>query len=123
VKLARCAAQMGTYMNYKKSFISLKGIAKDAQEMGSPDQPLGDLMSNPEYLRHSSSVINEALKDGFDVLQMPNGDIVTTGTKVIVNTFVWDAAKSKLVKAKAASEKPRAAKQKSVKMEEEEAEE
>ena len=77
-------------------------------------------------MSHSSSVINDALKDGFDVLQMPNGDIVTTGTKVIVNTFVWDAAKGKLVKAKAASEKPRVASKrpaKAAQREEEEAEE
>ena len=100
--------QTGYFMTYKKTFINLRGIAKEAQETSAGDQQLNDLMSNPEYLRHSSSVINEALKEGFDVLQLPNGDIVTTGTKTIVNTFTWDASKGKLTKAKAGSDKPRA---------------
>lgn len=66
---------------------------------------LTELMASPEYLRHSSAVINEALKDGFDVLQLPNGDIVTTGTRVVVHNFTWDAAKKKLVKLRAGNEK------------------
>lgn len=61
---------------------------------------LADLMSNPDYLRQSSALINEALQKGFDVIQMPNGDIVTTGTKVIVNTYKWDDVKTKLDKNK-----------------------
>jgi hypothetical protein len=96
-------------MAYKTTFLNTVSASKSAQESASPsDQQLADLMANPEYLRHSSSVINEALKEGFDVLQLPNGDIVTTGTKTIVNTFTWDTSKGKLVKAKAGSEKPRA---------------
>ncbi|MBN8542688.1 MAG: DUF2671 domain-containing protein [Alphaproteobacteria bacterium] len=96
-------------MAYKTTFLNTMNISKEAKESASVgDQQLADLMANPEYLRHSSSVINEALKEGFDVLQLPNGDIVTTGTKTIVNTFVWDAAKGKLTKAKAGSDKPRA---------------
>jgi len=61
------------------------------------------------------------LKDGFDVLQLPNGDIVTTGTKTIVNTFVWDAGKASLEKARTPSDKPRARKVKA-RAEEEDAE-
>jgi hypothetical protein len=57
-------------------------------------------MNDPSYLRQSSALINEALKKGFDVLQLANGDIVTTGTKTIVNQYVWDVEKAKLVKAK-----------------------
>ena len=96
-------------MAYKTTFLNTVNVSKNAQENASAaDQQLADLMANPEYLRHSSSVINEALKEGFDVLQLPNGDIVTTGTKTIVNTFTWDAAKGKLTKAKPGSDKPRA---------------
>lgn len=58
-------------------------------------------MTSPSYLRQSSTLINEALKSGFDVLQLSNGDIVTTGTKTIVNKYTWDAGKGKLVKNKA----------------------
>lgn len=96
-------------MTYKNKLFSM---TKSAQDSAGDDTLLSDLMANPEYLRHSSSIINEALKDGFDVLQLPNGDIVTTGTKIITNTYSWDNAKAKLVKARAASDKPRARKAK-----------
>ena len=74
----------------------------------SGDDLLAELMANPDYLRHSSEVINDALKEGFDVLQLPNGNIVTTGTRVVVNNFVWDEGKRKLVKSRAANEKSNA---------------
>lgn len=67
-------------------------------------------MTSPSYLRQSSALINEALKSGFDVLQLSNGDIVTTGTKTIVTKYTWDTAKGKLVK-----NKPEASARKSVK--------
>ncbi len=65
---------------------------------------LAELMSNPDYLRQSSSLINEALQKGFDVIQMPNGDIVTTGTKVIVNTYRWDESDASLAKSQTVTE-------------------
>ncbi len=92
-----------TYNN--KLFISLKA-SQEPRDMTTESSELADLMSTPEYLRHSSSIINEALKEGFDVLQMPNGDIVTTGTKIITNTYVWDAKKGTLTKARASANKP-----------------
>ena len=58
-------------------------------------------MSSASYLRQSSSLINDALKSGYDVLQMANGDIVTTGTKIVVTRYKWDQTKGKLVKQKA----------------------
>jgi len=67
-------------------------------------------MSDAGYLRQSSALINEALQKGFDVLQLANGDIVTTGTKTIVNTYSWDKDKQKLAKAKSAEKKARAKK-------------
>jgi len=66
---------------------------------------LADLMADPAYLRHSSAIINEALQKGFDVLQLANGDIVTTGTKTIVHTYSWDARAGKLARLKAAGAK------------------
>ncbi len=93
-------------MTYKAKLFNSLSATKDARASAADDDNmLADLMANPEYLRHSSSVINDALKEGFDVLQLPNGDIVTTGTKTIVNTYVWDAKSSRLDKARAAGEK------------------
>jgi hypothetical protein len=98
-------------MAYKNTVFNNLNLTKSAKDgAGVDDNALSDLMANPEYLRHSSSIINEALKDGFDVLQLPNGDIVTTGTKIITNTYSWDKSKSKLVKGRATSDKPRKAK-------------
>ena len=100
-------------MTYKTKIFNSLNVTKDARaNVGDEENMLAELMANPEYLRHSSAVINEALKEGFDVLQLPNGDIVTTGTKTIVNTYVWDGASARLDKARAPSEKPRTRKAK-----------
>jgi hypothetical protein len=111
-------------MSYKTKLFNSLNVTKDARASATEDDNmLADLMANPEYLRHSSSIINDALKEGFDVLQLPNGDIVTTGTKTIVNTYVWDAASSRLDKARAPSEKQaRAPRKVKAKAEEEDAE-
>ncbi len=112
-------------MTYKTKIFNSLNVTKDARSQASDEENmLADLMANPEYLRHSSSIINDALKDGFDVLQLPNGDIVTTGTKTIVNTYVWDGANGRLDKARTPSDKPRARKAsaKTAKHEDEDAE-
>ena len=101
-------------MTYKTKLFNSLSATKDARASAADDDnTLAELMANPEYLRHSSSVINEALKEGFDVLQLPNGDIVTTGTKTIVNTYVWDAKSARLDKARAPAEKQTRAPRKS----------
>ena len=90
----------------KLDLLNRLAASKELKTRGSAgDDLLTDLMDNPDYLRHSSSVINDALKEGFDVLQLPNGNIVTTGTRVVVNNFIWDGGKKKLVKTRATGEK------------------
>lgn len=64
------------------------------------DAEISNIMLDPRYLRQSSSLIQEALQKGFDVLQLANGDIVTTGTKTVVYQYSWDTGKGKLVKSK-----------------------
>lgn len=98
-------------MGYDKSKLlaGLNAIAQDPRHGGparaSADsaQPLVDLMSDPSYLRHSSALINEALQKGFDVLQLANGDIVTTATKTVIHTYRWDQSKGSLAKVKPAT--------------------
>lgn len=60
----------------------------------------GNIMLDARYLRQSSSLIQDALQKGFDVLQLANGDIVMTGTKTVVYQYSWEEDKGKLVKAK-----------------------
>jgi hypothetical protein len=57
-----------------------------------------EMMLDPRYLRQSSSLINEALQKGFDVLQLEDGEIIMTGTRTIVYRYQWDAEKAKLTK-------------------------
>jgi hypothetical protein len=57
-----------------------------------------DFLDDDNYAESCQDVINEALKNGYDVLQMENGDIITTGTKVIVTQYSWDADKKKMIK-------------------------
>ncbi len=57
-----------------------------------------DFIYEDEYIESCQNIINDALKHGHDVLQMENGDIITTGTKVVVTQYRWDAAKHKMVK-------------------------
>lgn len=59
-----------------------------------------NMMLDARYLRQSSSLIQDALQKGFDVLQLANGDIVTTGTKTVVYQYAWDGEKGKLIKTK-----------------------
>ncbi|MCI5050178.1 MAG: DUF2671 domain-containing protein [Rickettsiales bacterium] len=94
-------------MSVTNEFLNaLKATTKDAQSVATEsDSELANLMSDADYLRQSSSLINEALQKGFDVLQLANGDIVTTGTKTVVNQFTWDEEKGKLVKTKTTTER------------------
>jgi hypothetical protein len=62
------------------------------------EKNISEMMLDPAYLRQSSALINEALQGGFDVLQLPNGDIIMTGTKTIVHQYSWDKKTSKLIK-------------------------
>ena len=81
----------------KKFNLASKTSLKKKAEI---DSPVVNMMTDPAYLRQSSTLINEALQKGFDVLQLANGDVVTTGTKTVVYQYTWDSEKGKLVKTK-----------------------
>jgi hypothetical protein len=61
-----------TYNRRLLNKLNLAGKAGYAATDASADGA-ADMMSNPDYLRQSSSLINEALQKGFDVLQLANG--------------------------------------------------
>ena len=82
----------------KKFSLPVDKLRAAALRDGDPD--ITNMMMDPRYLRQSSALIHEALQKGFDVLQLANGDIVTTGTKTVVYQYSWDENKGKLVKAK-----------------------
>jgi len=72
-------------------------MAKDPHE---PEPAITNMMMDARYLRQSSALIQDALQKGFDVLQLANGDIVTTGTKTIVYQYTWDEERGKLARIK-----------------------
>lgn len=57
-----------------------------------------DILSNVAYICKSSSLITEALQKGFDITQMPNGDIIVTEVKTVNSQYSWDPIKQKMVK-------------------------
>lgn len=97
------------YKNALLKSLQLQALEDGATPKREPSE-LSDLMSDADYLRQSSALINEALQKGYDVLQLPNGDIVTTGTKTIVHTYSWDKGDHKLVRTHTQTEDDEAAK-------------
>lgn len=93
----------------KKISLSSKRFTPPALRKTDGDPEITNMMLDPRYLRQSSSLIQDALQKGFDVLQLANGDIVTTGTKTVVYQYAWDNDKGKLVKTKPKSERKLAA--------------
>ena len=85
----------------KKIDLTSKRISSSTSKKSTESEPeITNMMLDPRYLRQSSSLIQDALQKGFDVLQLANGDIVTTGTKTVVYQYAWDSEKGKLVKTK-----------------------
>lgn len=93
----------------KKFDLPSKRLVQNVTKNTSDSEPeVVNMMLDARYLRQSSSLIQDALQKGFDVLQLANGDIVTTGTKTVVYQYTWDVEKGKLVKTKPdAARKPR----------------
>ena len=90
----------------KKINLSSKRFTPPAAKRPIEGEPeITNMMLDPRYLRQSSSLIQDALQKGFDVLQLANGDIVTTGTKTVVYQYAWDGNKGKLVKTKPKTER------------------
>lgn len=86
---------------HKKFSASGKGSgASGGKDVTDGTSEILEMMNDPRYLRQSSALINEALQKGFDVLQLADGDIITTGTKTVVYQYTWDKEKGKLVKTK-----------------------
>ncbi len=64
------------------------------------------LMTNPAYVNSSGEVVKNALNRGFDVLQLENGDIVTTGTKIIVTRYSWNEETQEMTVASEEEQSP-----------------
>jgi Protein of unknown function (DUF2671) len=53
---------------------------------------------NIRYICNSTNLITEALQKGFDVAQLPNGDIIITEIKTVNVQYSWNNARQQFVK-------------------------
>lgn len=51
-----------------------------------------------KYICNSSKLITDSLQKGFDVAQLPNGDVIITEIKTINVQYTWDETKQKMVR-------------------------
>lgn len=86
-----------------KSFVNFRRKEQPAQAESTLNS---DVMFDARYIKNSSVLISDALQKGFDVLQMANGDIVTTGTKTVVYKYSWDEVTGKLKRTSISGKKP-----------------
>ena len=57
-----------------------------------------DILNNVEYICKSTKLITEALRNGCDIAQLPNGDVLVTETKVVHMHYVWSKEKEKMIR-------------------------
>ncbi len=72
-------------------------IEKDNNDNNSGAQgrdPLTDI----DYICKSTTLITESLRNGKDIAQLPNGDIIVTERKIVHLHYTWDPAKAKMVR-------------------------
>jgi hypothetical protein len=54
-----------------------------------------DLFKDPQYICKSSALITDSLRQGSEVVQMPNGDIMVSEIKRVTNQYHWSGEKKK----------------------------
>ena len=57
-----------------------------------------EILTDIQYICKSTSLITESLRNGKDIAQLPNGDVVITEVKTVHQHFTWDAVKAKMVR-------------------------
>lgn len=57
-------------------------------------EPFDDI----KYICVSADLITKSLQKGFDVAQLPNGDIIITEVKTVNIHYSWDHQKQKMVR-------------------------
>ncbi|PCJ25934.1 MAG: hypothetical protein COA94_05605 [Rickettsiales bacterium] len=58
----------------------------------------GDIFSDIRYICSSTSLIVGSLQKGFDVAQLPSGDVIVTEVKTINTQYSWDKKRKKMIK-------------------------
>ncbi len=91
--------------NEKEVLRSFINFRKSAEPLPASGSDASNVMLDSRYIRQSAELISDALQKGFDVLQMSNGDVVTTGTKTVVYKYTWDDVGGKLKRSSVTSKR------------------
>ena len=58
-----------------------------------------NVMMDLNYIKRSSTLVNDALQKGLDVLHLENGDIEITEVKTVTYKYIWDESARKFIRA------------------------
>lgn len=70
----------------------------DTLEDSKAQEDDGEIFSDIRYICNSTNLIYGALQKGFDIAQLPNGDVIVTEIKTVNVHYTWDKNKKKMVK-------------------------
>ena len=70
----------------------------DSKENKTTDNQEAEVLTDIQYICKSTSLITESLRNGKDIAQLPNGDVVVTEVKTVHQHYTWDQAKAKMVR-------------------------
>lgn len=79
-------------MTYKTATTDKK-VTTETQGTNIPET-----LTNVEYICKSTKLISDSLRNGCDIAQLPNGDVMVTETKVVHMHYVWNKEKGKMVR-------------------------
>lgn len=71
----------------------------NAQQEEQPQPVASDYpFSDVKYICQSTSLMTDAIQKGFDIAQLPNGDITVTEIQTVTVNYSWDPVKQKFRK-------------------------
>lgn len=66
-----------------------------------------DIMADEYYTKKLSQLITDALQKGYDVMQLPSGDVIITEVKTVTYQYNWIQDKARFERAKSGSRSKR----------------
>lgn len=71
---------------------------EDEMETTISQEDKSEILTNLEYICKSTKLITEALSNGCDIAQLPNGDVMITETRIVHMYYTWDKIKEKMTR-------------------------
>ena len=65
------------------------------------------VLGDNDYIRKAANLVNQALHNGCDVLQLPDGTIVVSEFKPVTYVYSWDEEKGRLARAQRGNRRAR----------------